>query len=55
MTDRAKLFTKLWTSGVTTEKIAQALGISQRQVRRVRGYLKLVPRPAGRPRSEDWR
>lgn len=53
MTDRTRLFVKLWNSGVTTGKIAQALGISQRHVRRVRGYLKLTPRKAGRPR--EWR
>jgi hypothetical protein len=52
MTDRTRLFMQLWKAGTTTEKIAQAIGASQRHVRRIRADLKLVPRKAGRPRSE---
>jgi hypothetical protein len=43
---------QLWKAGVTTVRIAQAIGVSQRHVRRLRVDLKLAPRKAGRPRSE---
>jgi hypothetical protein len=52
MTQRTKLFKKLWKSGVTTDRIAEAIGVSQRHVRRIRQDLGLAPRTAGRPRAE---
>lgn len=49
MTERTRQFMQLWKAGVTTVRIAQAIGVSQRHVRRLRAELKLVPRKGGRP------